>query len=391
VRRDFQLLRFLGDVRGGVAISFAIAVLPIAAMTGIAVDYTRASDLRDDLQAATDAATLALSRSTLSADQIRLAAKQRMASMLPASYKFEVTSVSRKSSQLSISAEGVMPAGVSGIIGASLLKQKVTSEIVWGTGKLEVALVLDNTGSMAQFSRMTELKKAAHELLDQLASSEAGLAKVAIVPFDVNVKIPLSYRTASWFKTDWWTNWFWKGCMTDRDQPYDVSDAPVTSLSQYPAALCNSDRLVTIRPLTDSFSDLRATVNAMTPAGNTNVTIGLSWGHAILSSQAPFTEGAPPGTPDVTKILVLMTDGDNTENRWTSTASAIDLRTKLACKSVRDAGIELYVIRLMEGSASLLRECASSPSTYYDVQNAQDLVPAFRAIGEKLAHVHLSR
>ena len=69
----------------------------------------------------------------------------------------------------------------------------------WGTGKLEVLMFLDNTGSMAQHNRMVELKKAATALLDEIAGSEPGLAKVGIVPFDVNVRVPTSYRMrAGW-------------------------------------------------------------------------------------------------------------------------------------------------------------------------------------------------
>jgi uncharacterized protein YegL len=263
----------------------------------------------------------------------------------------------------------------------------------WGTGKLEVALVLDNNGSMANYSRLTEMKKAATALLDELALSEPGLVKVAIVPFDVNVKVPTSYKSASWFKTDWWVNWFWKGCLTDRDQPYDVSDAAVTTdvATKYRPALCSSDKLATIQPLTDNFPDLYAKVNAMAAAGNTNITIGLAWGLTLLSSQEPFTDGAPWGTKDVSKAIVLMTDGENTENRWSNSSTAIDARTQLACQAAKDSGAKLYTVRLMEGNASLLQACASSPDTYYDVESVQDLVPAFKAIGEELSALRLAK
>ena len=56
----------------------------------------------------------------------------------------------------------------------------------------------------------------------------------------------------------------------------------------------------------------------MTPAGNTNVTIGLAWGFQSLSPVAPFNAPAP--APDLDKVIILLTDGDNTQNRWSSTA-----------------------------------------------------------------------
>jgi hypothetical protein len=131
-------------------------------------------------------------------------------------------------------------------------------------------------------------------------------------------------------------------------------------------------------------------VNALTPAGNTNITVGLAWGMTLLSSQEPFTEGVAPATKDVTKIIVLMTDGDNTENRWTSSASSINARTQLACQSAKTAKIEVYTIRLMEGNQTLLENCASNPSNYYNVENAADLVPVFQAIGERLSQLRIS-
>ena len=128
---------------------------------------------------------------------------------------------------------------------------------------------------------MVELKKAATALLDELKASEEGLVKIAIVPFDVNVRVANSYKTASWFKSDWWISWFWNGCLADRDQSNDVSDAAVTSsaATKYPGALCGSNNLKTIQPLTDDFTVLNDKVNSLAPAGNTNITIGHGLGH----------------------------------------------------------------------------------------------------------------
>ena len=47
------------DCKGSTAVQFAIAVLPIAGMIGVAIDYTRASRIRTDLQEGLDAAALA--------------------------------------------------------------------------------------------------------------------------------------------------------------------------------------------------------------------------------------------------------------------------------------------------------------------------------------------
>jgi Flp pilus assembly protein TadG len=387
--------RYAHDEGGNIILLFGIVGTALILFSGAALDYERSSQARTALQNAADAVVLGVARDAkdgASTDALKTLAASRMATMLPGNYAFSVKSVSTAGGGLTLTAEGAVPAGLTSVIGYSTLKQTVTSAAIWGTGKLEVALVLDSTGSMANFSRMVELKKAAAALLTALQSSEPGLVKVAIVPFDVNVRVPTSNKTASWFKSDWWVSWFWNGCIADRDQSNDVGDADVSgSSTKYPGALCSSNQLTTIQPLTDDFVQLNSKVNALTPAGNTNITIGLAWGMAVLSSKEPFAEGVAPGTPDVTKIIVLMTDGDNTENRWTSNASDINARTQLACQSAKtDGKILIYTVRLMEGNATLLENCASSPDNYYDVENAADLVPAFRAIGERISQLRLS-
>jgi Mg-chelatase subunit ChlD/Flp pilus assembly pilin Flp len=398
---------FRRDQRGATAIMFAFAAVPLVMFAGVAVDYTRASKIKGDLQSAADAAVLAVARnfkSTTDNAVLKREVEEYMAATLPASYDYDVISVTRNNGRLAAHVEGDMPTGISGILGRRALDLSLDAEAAWGTGKLEVMLVLDNTGSMANQGRMTEMKKAAKALLDQLQASDPGLVKVGIVPFDVTVKVPTSYKSASWVKIDWLTSLFWKGCIADRDQSNDVSDATVTTATstKYPATTCETDRsgwgsssasssLATVLPLTSNFTDLNAKVTAMTPAGNTNVTIGVSWGLALLSAQEPFTEGAAWGTADLTKIMVVMTDGENTENRWSTSASAINARTTLACQAAKDAGVVVYTVRLMEGNASLLSGCATSTDTYYDINNLSELVPAFQAIGQELSQLRLAR
>jgi Putative Flp pilus-assembly TadE/G-like len=52
------LNRFINDRSGNVAVIFAVAALPLAGVTGAAVDYVRATEVKHKLAAATDAAAL---------------------------------------------------------------------------------------------------------------------------------------------------------------------------------------------------------------------------------------------------------------------------------------------------------------------------------------------
>jgi Mg-chelatase subunit ChlD len=145
-----------------------------------------------------------------------------------------------------------------------------------------------------------------------------------------------------------------------------------------------------MQPLTNDWTQLRQTVDQMTPAGTTNVTIGLEWAWHALSPSLPLTEGAAPKS-DLDKVLVLLTDGTNTQNRWTSNPGDIDARTQLACSNIKAVGIKVYTVRVIEGNATLLRNCASAANMYFDVQDAPQLDAVFSQIGQMLANIRLSK
>ena len=86
---------------------------------------------------------------------------------------------------------------------------------------------------------------------------------------------------------------------------------------------------------------------------------GVAGGLATLSPTLPFDQARPFGSTGVRKAMIVLTDGDNTRNRFTGDTDQIDERTRLACKRARDKDIELYTIRVIEGNRSLLRGCAS--------------------------------
>src|SRR5690606_11230611 len=97
----------------------------------------------------------------------------------------------------------------------------------------------------------------------------------------------------------------------------------------------------------------------------TNITIGLAWGWHALFNNDPLSQASEP-KDDLDKVIILMTDGDNTRSGWSTNVSTIDDRTELACKNFKDlkdtfpGGVKLYTIRVMDGNEALLRKCASN-------------------------------
>ena len=85
---------------------------------------------------------------------------------------------------------------------------------------------------------------------------------------------------------------------------------------------------------------------------------------------------------------------ENTENRWDNNPADIDLRTKKACENIKKDvfnNIKVYMVRVIEGNASLLQSCASKPDMYFDVQNASQLNAVFKQISENLASLRISK
>ena len=294
--------------------------------------------------------------------------------------------------------------------------------MLWGIKKLNLALVLDNTGSMASSSKMTNLKTAAHNLLTMLqnAAKTPGDVKVAIVPFATDVNVGTGYVNASWIDwTDWeaangtcsntsyhskssceihgkvWTpaaHSTWNGCVYDRDQNNDVPNtapvagAPATLFRAHQASNCPTSMM----PLGYDWTALNAKIDAMTPTGNTNVTIGLAWGFQLLSPVEPFN--APPPAPDLDKVD---RDADRRQQHAEpldlEPTPSIDARTQKVCDNIKAANIKLYTVRVIDGNATLLQGCATKPSMYYDVQQASQLNSVFSSIAQNLANLRITK
>jgi uncharacterized protein YegL len=327
-----------------------------------------------------------------------------------------------------------------GIMGFSQLPINVSSTTAWGMSRLRVALVLDNTGSMSSSGKMTALKKASHNLLTQLqnAVSKNGDVYVSIIPFskDVNVGGPTNYN-ANWIDWEEWdadnghdestttctttvtgksgkkkkkcttsTTWVpdnhntWNGCVTDRDQDYDTTNTPPNPADaslppSIPSTLFPAEQYgscpVELMPLSYNWTQLNKKIDDMTPKGNTNQTIGLQWGFQALTANSPLP--VPPLDPNYQyqQVVILLTDGLNTENRWTSTASQIDARTKKVCDNIKKAGITIYAVLVMAGNSNLLQSCASDPSKYFMLTSADQIITTFDKIGTALSQLRVAK
>ncbi len=409
------LSRFRKDASGNVAILFGIVALPMIGIAGASVDYARASSARASLNVAVDSAALMVAReaSKLTDAELRTRAealiRANLAGNADARLGTYTVSVDRAARTVSVTADTTVETSITRVIGFDRIPVSSSAQAAWGTNTVELALVLDNTGSMSSSSKMTELKKASLDLLKILkdAATTPDQIRVSIVPFATQVRLPTTYKDSPWLRydltrttgsgrsrtTETITKATWQGCVSDRDKAYDVSDASAVSgvnATLYPADFCAYASLTPIRPLTSDWTALESTVNAMTPVGNTNVTIGAAWGMASLSQGAPLPEAAASTTPRLTKYMILLTDGDNTQNRFGDNQTTMDQRTEAACTNAKATGIKIYSIRVINGNSSLLRGCASEPAMFFEVSNASQLTPIFQQIAREISQIRLT-
>ncbi len=423
-----QLAHFLRNQKGGVAPILALAIIPLIGMVGAAVDYSRASSTRTAMQAALNSTALMLSKDaqSLTAAQLDSKASVYFNALFhrPEASNVQVTQLLSTPQQGMFNIKVTGSASVSTLIwrlvGQDQVNITASGEVVWGIKKLNLALALDNTGSMASSNKMTELKKAAHGLLDTLKKAEKtpGDIKISIIPFAVDVNVGADKLNEAWVDwEDWdakngtcskssyhskssclnnngiWTpanHSTWNGCVMDRDQNNDVSATPTgdgaaVKYRAHQAANCPTAMMA----LSTDWTALNAKIDAMTPTGNTNVTIGMQMAWQTLTPAAPFN--APAVAPDLDKVIILLTDGVNTQNRWTSSTASIDARTQKVCDNAKAANIKVYTVRVIDGNATLIQSCATKPDMYFNVQQAVQLNSVFGAIAQNLANLRIAK
>ncbi|MGE0676381.1 MAG: VWA domain-containing protein [Pseudolabrys sp.] len=406
----------------------AISAIPLIGAVGAAVDYTRASAARTSFQNALDATALMLSRNaaTQNSAQLQTAATSYLNAIFsrPDTSSVAVTATYSNvtGSSLTLNGTAVTAMNFSGILGLSQVNLHASSTVTWGNTRLRVALVLDNTGSMSSSGKMDALKTATQNLLNQLkdAAVDPEDVYVSVVPFskDVNAD-PVNYDKP-WVRWDLWENengscsnsdyrrkssceshgkvWTpaahstWNGCITDRDQNYDTKNTePTEGASLFPAEQFDSCPVPMIG-LTNDWTVLADKVTAMSPAGNTNQAIGLQWGWQTLTA-APFTVPPVDSNYEYKQVIILLTDGLNTENRWYSRQSSIDSRQEKTCDNIKAAGITIYAVQVNTGNdptQSVLQYCASDSKKFFLLTSANQIITTFGQIGTALSNLRVA-
>jgi Flp pilus assembly protein TadG len=554
------LRRFFRDKRGGVAVIFALAFTPVAFLSLVMIDFSRASTARSNLQETLDASTLIAARSTaITSTAIQSVGDGAFTSQVATNLGIHVNSdtfVAGANNTIVGDSTASVQTLVAGLFLGGSIPISAHSEVVRAMNKLEIAMVLDTTGSMAG-SKISNLQTSADDFIDTMSTASAqavaaGVSnpvKISIVPFSNTVKVTGSVSMAS-YNTSTFTvaglpSWMdgraqstpynldifttasaaqssridrfkmlkqmgsnWDGCVENRAAPYDVTDDPPIATGATAASAGNSltaaqagsmfapyfwpdepdnnsagtksfytnhsawgvsqnDYLVDgyaanlssgtaftvpqgapakytkapksgstpigytygpnagcvmqqMLPLGTNFAAMKTTVAGLVAGGETNIPIGLAWGWHTISPNAPLAAGSAYGAANLTKVLILMTDGDNTmdsvsdangswyhgygyiwQNKLGITSgsnaqrtTALASRMSLLCTNMKAKGIVIYTVGVGVSAASktLLQACATTTSQYYDVNSTgTNMDAAFSAIAGSIQNLRISK
>jgi Flp pilus assembly protein TadG len=413
--------RFRREQRGTVAIIAAISFIPMLGMAGAAVDFIRAANVKSQLQNALDAGALAAagSRTLNTSDRIKVAeaafAKNwpdPITRNLAAVPTFEVNG-----DQVKGSAEVAVPTTIMRVVGIDSMpvSGEVNVNIPQGK-KAEIVLVLDYSGSMQETSggqvKWVAMKNAAKKLVNDLETMGPSRVKFGLVPFShhVWVTLPKSFVRGQSGSGNW------TGCTQDRPYPANLTDDTPTSSNTTkwgqpqaptpagdpPHGGCGAyvPNNLTVLPLTTDFTSVKAQLDAMRPYAYTHIALGAEFGWHLLSPNAPFTGGSDYDDDSTEKVLVLLTDGRQTEPAFgpgsTRTVRQGERNLESLCGNIKGTGITVMTIAFDlrdEDTKDRLRDCASDPyKHFFDADTGADVAVAFEQIKTQItAQAYLSK
>lgn len=405
---------FRRNAGGQVSVLFAIAAIPMLIAGGVAIDRIRMDRARTAMQAAVDGAALAAANADMRTD------KQREA-LARAYYLRNFDGASDPGSRFSVK---VTPAKVTARAGAEvstpfmslggLTSVTIVTEgevLREGETNVELAMVLDYSGSMKDNNKYVRMGRAAGDMVDALRGSiGTGKLKIGLVPFSAMVATSMPRQYVTQHSADP----TWTGCTQDRQYPYNTGvDTPKVSDSSTkwgyyddtrensgayacPAYLANN---LAILPLTDDLDAVKAKLASMRPLGNTNIPLGTEFGWNLLDDQLPFKEAMPYNNKNYKKYLLLLTDGVQTSSQWgpgrSRSVSNGNSNLVVLCNGMKAAGITVFTVAYDvtdPAVTTLLKQCAGKNYYQPDV-SASGISDVFATITQEINKqtVRLSR
>ncbi len=182
-----------GDQRGSVAVMFATAAIPTIIAVGVSTDLVHAYTVKSRLAAALDAAALAAGANGGTAAQLQSLAASYLSADFPNhnGVTLNTPTYNLTGDPVTISASATVQTTFLQAVGINTITVAATTTVEKQMRGLEVALVLDNTGSLQDYTsngvtNIEALKSAAAQLVIKLFASQPvnnAYLRMAVIPY----------------------------------------------------------------------------------------------------------------------------------------------------------------------------------------------------------------
>ena len=411
-KQTIQTIRqFIQNKSGSVLTYAALSIIPITGFAGVAIDSARGYMVRSHLSESLDAAALAAGRALTTeqaqADVSRYFDLNFQSGYMNANIDGPYATLNADTGEITVAVKAKVETSFMKILGEDYINVSASTKIKRTTRGMELALIMDNTGSMRSSSKIDTMKTAAKELVKVIYGDNETVDDVwvSVVPYVASVNVGKAYY--GWLKNydpKDYKKTEWKGCVEAREEPYDqTDDNHLTALfnpyfytkdvdNDWPPVREENWRQnngtgpnlgcgPAITPLTDKKSEIEAAINEMQPwhRGGTITNLGLAWGWRTIS---PKWRGLWYGVdvslpldyeePLMDKVAIILTDGENTlydhngggpygsdygaygRVGWERLGSGIntagkaktEINSRMAnvCQKMKDEGIIIYTI-----------------------------------------------
>ncbi|GGK22917.1 TadE/TadG family type IV pilus assembly protein [Salinarimonas ramus] len=445
-----RLRRFTEDRSGAVAIALGLVLVPVIGVAGAAVDYTRLSADRAELQRAADAAAIATARAAASPGaDLETLADDIVAANVIADPSLRIDDVAhREENGLHIVEIEATRANVLSKVmgfGDQALGVHAAATMGGAGGPTEVSIVFDVTRSMTYDNNyVTAMLTLGNTLERMRGDGESDSLRVSLVPASdrVNLRGVVSLRGGehAWLAGRV-PNGRWNGCVeprpveiegrdlagVERTFPEALDDAPPTGDGRFLPSIeanlsspnvgeryrndlpaCSRHRLV---GPTESIDTIRAEIEDYGYFGTGRIDIGLAWAWRLLSPRWQGHWGVasyPAAYGASSKVAIVVTDGHTVaydyevlpesgkaETDYGNNNGTPNGFSHLAdlCGRMKATGIRIVMVQL-EGNENFnkyARACASGPEDYFLISETTSLSTAFADIEAGEGPVRLVR
>ncbi len=455
--------RYLDDEGGAISAFVLVMFLTMIVGGGMGIDFMYHESERAELQDALDRGVLASASFDIADYEGNTEAEReafltaRVESYLRSNSLLArrnpqinvVSTISERSRRISVTGSYDIDTFFLKLAGINSLNVSGTAAAAITRTKVEISMILDNSGSMGG-TRIIALRNAANNFVDLMLNDDTiDHTSISLVPFEAAVNVgPI---LSSYYNLNQWHGY--SQCFEFEDDDFETTSLlPNDSYEQaqhymlWVADIYECPQDSSILAFSNDADELRGAINDMQAGGFTATWAGMKWGAALLDPATqpvvtsmigdgqvnPLFSGRPAAWDDelATKFIILMTDGENTLHRvmntdeynvndtdpWNTQANADfwdgnldawredndddsisgadgDDRLEDICDAAKqDDRIIVFTIGLEvdEGSNAFLqmRECASSLSRFYHVTD-DELNAAFTQIGASINKLRL--